>query len=542
MEQYARLYFHQGLAFDKGEVSRYLNAQHSAQSTVLDSPGPGLSPGYTEPQGKALPPNAVGVSRSAIRNLTGYSYHVQKEWHPSPVYVEWQHKLLEDDRDVIVVDGSRQMGKSYTIAQKLIEISHIPDSDCLVGAFQAKTTNVIRNYVLRLIRKFPKNSFEHKKQDGYILNTKTLTRIHFRTLADDAQNILGLTLAHVIVDEAQLIPDSVFEESLVPTLTTTGGQLIMIGTPSRNKGGYMYKTIMDIKRGELSPEEAAYYKVSADQNPFIHPKRRAWIEKHRDEPSVRRQYFNEWGDAGDSLFSLPEAEFVPNVDFSRSIGVLAIDPARIKDRSGWSLHILTPNRVTVLVSGFVPDTHKKDWNRQAEFFTELIAKYTRNIRDPQLFVVMDTTGVGDGVATIFRNAGIKIDMLIRYTAGLSAENQQRNSAVIHVSKALLINNFLDMCQENVMCAVKPTNSYLYEELDHVTEGSGRFGEKTMVSDFFDDIINSALIAAYFVKNRGLLGRMDQREDSPYRSSGLDVVDAIESSREDPYVPASSSVW
>ena len=56
----------------------------------------------------------------------------------------------------------------------------------------------------------------------------------------------------------------------------------------------MHKTIMDIKKGLLSTEEASYYRVSVDQNPFIHPKKRKFIEAHQNDPSIRRQYYNAW--------------------------------------------------------------------------------------------------------------------------------------------------------------------------------------------------------------------------------------------------------
>lgn len=47
-------------------------------------------------------------------------------WHPSPVKISWQEQLLNSTADFRVVDGSRQMGKSYTVSEILIEESFIP--------------------------------------------------------------------------------------------------------------------------------------------------------------------------------------------------------------------------------------------------------------------------------------------------------------------------------------------------------------------------------------------------------------------------------
>ena len=140
------------------------------------------------------------------------------------------------------------MGKSFTISELLIEESFVPGADILVAAFLQKTTNAILNYMKSFLYNFNEEDFTIYKKDGYIENNTTGVRIHFRTLNDGGQNVLGLTLRLIVVDEAQLISQEVFDEVLKPTMTTTGGRMILIGTAIENTSSYMYKTIIDIKK------------------------------------------------------------------------------------------------------------------------------------------------------------------------------------------------------------------------------------------------------------------------------------------------------
>ena len=72
-----------------------------------DTPRPSPKIPFYSVQEK-LPPGTIGISKSAIRDITGYSYMVKMPWHITPVKVNWQAELIDSDANVIVVDGSRQ--------------------------------------------------------------------------------------------------------------------------------------------------------------------------------------------------------------------------------------------------------------------------------------------------------------------------------------------------------------------------------------------------------------------------------------------------
>lgn len=136
-----------------------------------------------------IAPNTIGISVSALREITGYSYMVQLGWHDKPTEVTWQKRMMEDDSNFLVVDGSRQGGKSFAISQKIFEESFIVGEDIMVAAFQQDTTEVIWDYLIDLTEKMPEDDFTIKERKRYIQNNLTGTRIHFRTLQNGAKGI-----------------------------------------------------------------------------------------------------------------------------------------------------------------------------------------------------------------------------------------------------------------------------------------------------------------------------------------------------------------
>jgi hypothetical protein len=131
-------------------------------------------------------PLVIGISTQSIRNITGYTYTPVPEWSESgqSVFIRWQKWMLEDRSNILVIDGSRQMGKSFGMSELLIEESFIPGKDILVCAFLQKTTNAMLTYMKKFMADFSEDDFTVFKKDGYIQNNTTGVCIHFRTLND----------------------------------------------------------------------------------------------------------------------------------------------------------------------------------------------------------------------------------------------------------------------------------------------------------------------------------------------------------------------
>lgn len=248
-QQYDDLYFYQGYTYQKSSLLDAAKDHHRKANTHIFEPSivePPAPTSTSTPHNVPIPnvdtstedvggipdfifkkhsslPNTIGISTQSIRNLTGYSYTVQMPWHTTPQKIYWQEIMLTDQSNLLVIDGSRQMGKSYGIGELLIEESFIPGADILVAAFLQKTTNAILNYMRNFLQNFSEDDFTVYKKDGYIQNNTSQTRIHFRTLGDEGQNVLGLTLRLAVIDEAQhpSISRELIENVIKPTMTTT---------------------------------------------------------------------------------------------------------------------------------------------------------------------------------------------------------------------------------------------------------------------------------------------------------------------------------
>lgn len=539
-QQYKDLYFYQWYTYLKSSLLEETTQLHRSTTTYIE-PSP-LETTQTTQQSDTTPPNnttpqttnstedilssfifnpnknplikEVGISTQSIRNLTGYSYTTIPAWSPTqtPTTIHWQRQMLEDTSDILVIDGSRQMGKSYGIAELLIEESFVPGADILVAAFLQKTTNAILNYMKKFLTNFSEDDFSIFKKDGYILNNTTNVSIHFRTLSDWGENVRGLTTRLVVIDEAQKISSSIIDEVINPTLTTTGWRLVLIGTADEDINCYMYEVIIDIAKAQIynNPEQltARHIRVSADNNPLIHPTRKKYIYDNKSKPAIQREYFNRWGKSEDSRFnptatSISDPNNPPPTPSPQGHIILAMDPARKKDRSAYCYLYASANQIIILKSWEVPPQFKDDWNLQAQYHLSQLAPFKEKYKT--FSTVIDATGVGDGVVSIFQKAGLHINHTIRYTSGQSESEPIPDH--FNVAKHILINNLLDLWENKHVTIIEETNQLLMEEFSYLNLKESRFWSLWFDSKFFDDCINATMIGLYMAKKARYMYRM-----------------------------------
>jgi len=496
LNQYAKFFFHEGLAYKMVDIEGYIYANKTFDrdtASVLESIVP------------TLDPNVKIVSRSRIRELTGFSFHTKVKHSPEPVYLAWQDTFDRAIRwggySVYVLDGSRQLGKSLLTAELLIEFSFLPKFDTLIASFEAKATQRILNYINKFTKNFDEWTFVPHKQDWYIENTFSGSKIYFSTLAEDGDKVRGLTLSLVVVDEAQLVGMEEMESGVLPTLLTTGWPVILLGTASPWTDSYMYDCIVQGKSGK---DPGIYVQqVTLDDNPLVDPKTRERIMMRLKNPNsyarTMREYFCKWGGNDEKIF-YPEIEEWAMPDYSK-IAVLGIDPARKQDNSAFTVLEVGSGKARSVLSAIVPDSHKNSWQTQAQFFLDLqksvLSKYK------QFVVAIDATGVGDGVFEIFRSAWLRNMSAIRYTTG---DTYTITKWEYIVGKSLLINRVIDLASAGNLSVCKYTNGKLLEELDYAQVVYSKSGKISFESRFTDDSINSLLISVFLAVEKRLVER------------------------------------
>lgn len=515
LDQYAHFYNYQWHYYKIDELKLWLIKQEWKENTFIKAEKPQNPLIRDTTRGK----KKFTISREAIRKITGYTPYVIPVWSETgkQTYIEWQDVILQDLSPIIAVDWSRQIWKSLTIAEKSVEESFIPNNDILVWAFIKKTTDVIRNYIIRFIKDFPEGTFEHFKSEWYILNTVSWTRIYFRTLADGADNVLWLTLKLIIVDEAQLIPTEVFEDALEPTLATTNGNMILIGTPWRTAKWYYYDLIMEAKRGieeqwikigvksETNPD-LSYYQIDYTQNPLLAPRLRAKIIANIEKGSIQRQYCCNWNSWEDQLFKPEQISEYPPLNDNWYF-TITFDPARKgTDRSAYCVSYVYNGIIYILMSWFVPKIQKWKWSKQIKFYSKWLIKQFSNFKNVAYGV--DLRGIWEWFSEAwmnhFKNPEPSISLIeITYTTWNTETIKWLDWTI---SKTKLISNWVDYIDEWLVKVLKVANKDLLEEFQFLYEDEDNKWFIAMKSTFKDDIANAFLTNIYIIHTRGYIKR------------------------------------
>lgn len=158
----------------------------------------------------------------------------------------WQeHLLLNNDR-YIIINASRQSGKSTILAVKAAYLALTkPYSLILLVAEQRQSNEDIRKVrdILKAYDKHLRAKYEGKMMVGFTTDNKTSLELSHgsRVIAlPGNERVRGYSAPDlVIMDEAAYLDDEVFV-GIDPMLEVSHGQLILASTPNGNQG-FFYK-------------------------------------------------------------------------------------------------------------------------------------------------------------------------------------------------------------------------------------------------------------------------------------------------------------
>lgn len=159
-------------------------------------------------------------------------------------------------------------------------------------------------------------------------------RIAFRS-ADREDNLRGIGVDLLVLDEADYLPERVWTEVLRPTLTDRRGRAVVLTTPAV-EGGWLHRWFQRAQRGEAQ-DTAGWHRPSWT-SPLLDPGELA--AARADLPSIawRREYGAEWVSAAGARIRadwVVEAEPPPREQFARV--VLGVDLAvSLRDTADWT--------------------------------------------------------------------------------------------------------------------------------------------------------------------------------------------------------------
>lgn len=211
-----------------------------------------------------------------------------------------QDAFVCDTSRFVAAQCSRRAGKTNALALKFFKTLHThPGALCL---YIALTRESARNIMWGVMQEF-----DERFKLGLIFTESNLTVTHpnrarLQLFGADMKNFIrrlkGIKTPGVAIDEAQdfgVHLETLIEDVLTPTLTDyEDSWLALTGTPGPIPIGYFYKVTEERKFG------FSLHKWTLYDNPYL-PHARKFVaelkakrEWNEDNPTLRREWYNEW--------------------------------------------------------------------------------------------------------------------------------------------------------------------------------------------------------------------------------------------------------
>jgi hypothetical protein len=219
----------------------------------------------------------------------------------------WQSELLRSDAKQLILNCSRQAGKStVTSVLGLHTALYQPDSLVLLLAPSLRQAEELFRKLQTVYNDIetpilPTATQESAREMGLSNGSRVIA------LPGNEATIRGFSgVALLIVDEASRVPDALYQ-AIRPMLAVSGGRIVLLSTPFGKRG--FFHSEWTEGQGWMRT------KITADQCPRID---KQWLERERQMIGdwwYRQEYFCEFVETDDSVFSYDDiqAAIDPNI-------------------------------------------------------------------------------------------------------------------------------------------------------------------------------------------------------------------------------------
>jgi hypothetical protein len=212
----------------------------------------------------------------------------------APVYLHpGQRMVLNDGHRFKVVVAGRRWGKTVTSRTAIIKAAREPRQ--LIW-YVAPTYRMARGIMWNeLLEVIPKEWIVKKHETLLTITLINNTRIELKG-ADKPDTLRGVGLHNLIIDEAQDIKKDTWVKVLRPTLATTRGKVLIIGTPKAFN--WLYEVYMDGQRGDTYKAKDGKvllnswksWQFPTRTSPFIPAEEIEAAKTDMDEKSFRQEF------------------------------------------------------------------------------------------------------------------------------------------------------------------------------------------------------------------------------------------------------------
>lgn len=148
-----------------------------------------------------------------------------------------QQEVSDDPNRFKVVVAGRRWGKTYLCMHEIAKYARFPNSKIF---YVAPTFAMCRQIIWDDIKeKFIKCNWAKKiNESNLTITLKNSSRIYLRS-ADNPDNLRGVSMSHLIIDEGAMIDQKMWTEVCRPALSDTLGGALFITTP-KGKASWIY--------------------------------------------------------------------------------------------------------------------------------------------------------------------------------------------------------------------------------------------------------------------------------------------------------------
>lgn len=159
----------------------------------------------------------------------------------------YQAKILRDHAQNIAIRMGRQMGKTAATAIKALwfaytrptAVSDNQDITTVIIAPSQRQSKIMYNQIRAYIHANPLLERSVVKSTLEKIELDNGSVIHNFPVGDSAEKVRGFSIDLLIVDEAAYIKERIYT-ALLPSLASTNGKLILIGTPAMRSGMFYH--------------------------------------------------------------------------------------------------------------------------------------------------------------------------------------------------------------------------------------------------------------------------------------------------------------
>lgn len=312
-----------------------------------------------------------------------------------------QEDILRSEARFRTLAAGRRWGKTKVAAHEIVRRARKPNQ--MIWWIANTYKNVSRGY-REVVNQLPP-SWLAKPAPAYTSTTKILqlkngTMIEFYS-GGSPDSLAGEGVDFVVVDEAALIADNVWQQLIRPTLMDTGGEAFIISTPrGHNWFWQMWKLGQENKPGYES------WRFAQTDNPYVPAAETQSAKEELPTIIFQQEIMAEFLASGASIFGLGlerDGAIIDDIVEPRGNVFVGIDLAKKQDFT-----VITADREEDGMPCYFERFQDLDWPTQQNRIAYAIQELEDTPGVDGVTAMIDSTGIGDVVYDNLTAAGVDV--------------------------------------------------------------------------------------------------------------------------------------